>query len=591
MRKGLLDFMNRPSGAVDLAMHRERRWTRRIAVSLGLFAGLAVVLSLDGPGLTVDEPLDVRPGRTYVTILRNRGWHFFDAPTVQRVYRDNAEHPPLGRWLLGIASVLGEPMEVLWKGPDPTGQYVLAGRLAPALAYGVLVGVIGMVAGRRFGSAAGFTAGWSLLAMPRVFAHAHLAALDTFLSLFWTMALLAGESALRCRRLVPAMAGAGAVWALALLTKIHAWFLLPILLLWAVCTMPVRRALVAMLVWAVTGVALFWLGWPWLWYDTWPRLQAYVGTGITRATILVQYFGQIVPDRDVPWHYPWFYFAVTVPAGLQILGARGVLRAWQERRSEPFLLLLAGSIVLFLVVFSTSVPVYDGERLFLHVMPAWAVLIGAGFGSFWSHRLAGARGRMALGAFLLLQSAGVIAVHPFGLSYYNALVGGLKGAERLGLELTFWNDAVDQVLLDRLAREAAPGSTAALVPSLYPGQGILTTNRALARRDIVLKDQEAAADAEWIVLSRREAYWPAQLRRRIEGGGGSVVAARSRQGVWLARLWHFPPSHTAPPVRGGSIGGTLRHDRVPSPGAALGGAAPKDRGNALLPSGSRRDDP
>jgi hypothetical protein len=22
-----------------------------------------------------------------------------------------------------------------------------------------------------------------------------------------------------------------------------------------------------------------------------------------------------MPDRNVPWHYPWFYFAVTVPAG------------------------------------------------------------------------------------------------------------------------------------------------------------------------------------------------------------------------------------------------------------------------------------
>ena len=48
----------------------------------------------------------------------------------------------------------------------------------------------------------------------------------------------------------------------------------------------------------------------------------------------------------------------------------------------------------------------------------------------------------------------MVALHPFGLSYYNGLVGGLPGAERLGLELTYWNDPVDQVLLDQLAREA-----------------------------------------------------------------------------------------------------------------------------------------
>ena len=106
---------------------------------MGVFAGLAVLLTLDGPGLTIDEPLDVRPGRTYVEVLRAQGWRFFDRTVVDRVFRDNAEHPPLGRWLLGIASELGEPIEVLWKGPDPTGHYVLAGRMAPALAFAALV--------------------------------------------------------------------------------------------------------------------------------------------------------------------------------------------------------------------------------------------------------------------------------------------------------------------------------------------------------------------------------------------------------------------------------------------------------------------
>ena len=188
----------------------ERYSIRSLAMAMGVCAGLAVILTLDGPGLTIDEPLDVRPGRTYVEGIASRGWHFFDRAVVDRVFRDNAEHPPLGRWLLGIASELGEPFEVLWKGPDPTGQYVLAGRMAPALAFAALVGLSSRTAGRRWGLAAGVSAGFALLAMPRVFAHAHLAALDTFLSLFWTLALLAGDRALRSQRPILAMAGAGA---------------------------------------------------------------------------------------------------------------------------------------------------------------------------------------------------------------------------------------------------------------------------------------------------------------------------------------------------------------------------------------------
>jgi hypothetical protein len=341
------------------------------------------------------------------------------------------------------------------------------------------------------------------------------------------------------------MAGAGVLWSLALLTKIHAWFLFPILGAWSVVWLPPRRAFNAMAVWTIVGISLFWLGWPWLWYDSWNRLHAFWGTGVERSTIMVQYFGQVYADRDVPWHYPWFYFTATVPVGLLALGAVGLARGWRERRADPFPMLLAATIVFFLGLFSTRLPVYDGERLFLLVFPAWAMLIGLGFGWLYDHVLANARSRAVLSVLLAAQCYGVVALHPFGLSYYNALVGGLPGAEWLGLELTYWNDPVDQNLLDRLAREAQPGARAALVPTLYPGQGILTTNRALALREIILRDEAEASTAEWIVISRRSAYWRPAVRDRLNRGAGRQVAKRVRQGVWLAALWHFPPMQSS----------------------------------------------
>ncbi len=440
----------------------DRRSVRRLALAMGACAGLAVVLTLDGPGLTVDEPLDVRPGRSYITTIRNEGLRFFQPKVVNRVFRDNAEHPPLGRWLLGIASMLGEPFEVLWKGPDPTGHYVLAGRLAPAVAFAVLVSVVTLTAGRRWGLPAGVAAGFALVAMPRVFAHAHLAALDTFLSLFWTVALLAGERSIQSSKPLRDMAIAGAFWSLALLTKIHAWCLMPILIAWAFLQLPPRRALGAMVIWTLVGVSLYWLGWPWLWHDPLSRMRAYMGTGVARPTILVQYFGRVFADRDAPWHYPWFYFAATVPLGLQLLGGLGVVQGWRNRRADAFPLLLAGTIVAFLILFSTSVPVYDGERLFLHVFPAWSLLIGLGFGTVWNHFRSNhlwSKLRIILVGFLLAQGYGTVLLHPFGLSFFNGLAGGLSGArERLGLELTYWNDPVDQVLLDRLARDWPNGA-------------------------------------------------------------------------------------------------------------------------------------
>jgi hypothetical protein len=258
---------------------------------------------------------------------------------------------------------------------------------------------------------------------------------------------------------------------------------------------------------------------------------------------MVQYFGRVYADHDVPWHYPWFYFAATVPVGLQVLGLIGVVRGWKDRRSSPFPLLLVGTILVFLGLFSSRVPVYDGDRLFVHVFPAWALLIGLGFGWLWDHPFGTRRRRALLAGLLLTQGIGVVTIHPFGLSYFNALVGGLPGASRLGLELTYWSDTIDHVLLDRLALAARPGALAAMVPTLYPGQGVLTTgfDRSLARRDIILQDDAASTQAEWVVLSGRTAYWRPQLWDRLRSGRGQRVATRSRQGVELSALWHFPP--------------------------------------------------
>jgi 4-amino-4-deoxy-L-arabinose transferase-like glycosyltransferase len=523
---------------------------RQIAVFVAIVAGLAVLLTLDDPGLTIDEPLDVQPGRNYVHTLWREGSRFFSREVVDRVYRDNAEHPPLGRWLLGIASILGEPFEILWQGADPTGQYVLSGRLAPALAFAALAGLVSAEAGRRWGRAAAWTSGIALAMMPRVFAHAHLAALDTFLALFWTAALLAADRALSSRRPIAGATAAGLVWSLALLTKIHAWFLLPIVAVASLWRLGFRRGSLTVAAWTAVGLAGFFAGWPWLWYETASRLLRFWGTGVDRASILVTYWGNVYRDRDVPWHYPWFYFAVSVPVGLQILGLLGLCRGWRERRSEHLPLLLPGAIVLFLALFSTNVPVYDGERLFLLVFPGWALLIGLGFSVCWG-RWSGRKARGLLVALFALQGFGVIAMHPFGLSYYNAMVGGLPGAERLGLELTYWGDAVDRVLLDRLAQDARPGDSAAIAPTLYPGQGVRTTTAPLARRDLILGDEAEALQAEWVLLSRREAYWRPELVERLRSEHGQPVLFRSRFGVWLGALWHFPtdrhlPTPTAP---------------------------------------------
>lgn len=534
---------------------------RCLSFVMVILAGVATLFTLGAPGITIDEPLDVRPGRTYVETLGKAGGRFFDKDIVQRTFADNAEHPPLGRWLLGIASKGGEFLAPVLGGNDPYSVH--SGRLAPALAFACLVGLVTFCAGQRFGRVGGLAAGFSLMIMPRVFAHAHLGALDTFLCLFWTLALVAIERALRSHRPVVASAFAGLTLGLALLTKIHAWLLPPVVALWItirsigrvkgdVAALPLAKAFACLLIWGIVGFATYFVGWPWLWYDTLPRLSRYLGTGVDRLSLRVLYFGQVYADKDVPWHYPWFYFAVTVPVGLQLLGMVGVVRAWRTRHVDAYLGLLLGSIVTFLTLFSTRVPAYDGERLILLTFPLWAIVIGAGFQSVWDARpRLGRFQKPILVGLLILQSYGLIVTYPFGLSYFNLLVGGLQGAERLGLEVTYWGDAVDTVLLDRLAHEIQPGETVALVPTLHHIQPVATLTPGLVAKNVRLLDQSAWETATWLIVSRREAYWPPGLKARL--ATMRRVDVRSRDGVWLSGLFRDETTKLPSRLRGRSL--------------------------------------
>jgi 4-amino-4-deoxy-L-arabinose transferase-like glycosyltransferase len=515
---------------------------RRIPALAGLLALLSVLLTLDHPGLTVDEPLDVAPGREYLRLLAKSPGRFLSPAVIDATYANNKEHPPLGRWLLGLASTLFEPIEAQLRGPDPTERYVRAARVAPALAFALLVLVVVRWSGRTAGPVAAVGTGLSLLTMPRVFGHAHLAALDTFVALTWTSAYLAALDASEARRLLPALR-AGLLTGLALLTKIHGWLLFPMLAL-LLLRCPGWRPKANLALAALLAVTLFFVGWPWLWNDPAGRLAAYFRTGLERIPIRVLYFGTVYRDVDVPWHYPWFYTIATVPLGTLVLGALGAGAALRptEHQPRPRAFLLA--IVLWLALFSTNLPVYDGERLFLPVFPLLAVLAGRGLALAWN-TVRGTWGRALLAGAVVAQGYGLFSIHPFELSYYNALMGGLRGAERMGLELTYWGDAVDDRLLDELARRAAPGALVARVPTLSPSQGLFATTRALMRRDLHMNDQEERGRAAWLVIDRRTAYWPDDVAALVRQQAPAAV--RRRQGVWLSGLWKGPAGKTAEP--------------------------------------------
>jgi hypothetical protein len=287
-----------------------------------------------------------------------------------------------------------------------------------------------------------------------------------------------------------------------------------------------------------------------------------LATATERQVLHVFYLSRSWPDIDAPWHYPWVMFVATLPLGLLALGLAGVWGGGRRWWRDPRLSLVAISFLFVLAVFSyPGTPVYDGVRLFLVVFPLWAFAVGVGANWIFNHpRLARwPRGvRIAALALLLAgQAVGIVAYHPFQLSYYCSLVGGLRGAERLGFETTYWGDSVTRELLEAAAH-AAPGECVIYAPHLAPFQAaaVNATSPTLADAGVTLVGWDANRPDD-----ARECRFAIVYRRRADLesvapliAGARVVAETSSHGVWLARLYELarpiaPPAPSNGPDR------------------------------------------
>jgi len=545
-----------------------------VAPYAGLAAALAVAIGITaltihdvavergGPGVTCDELYHVGYGKRLVSSLLRYGTQFFTRDRIKETFAWSPDgppvHPPLGNWILGWFHWMFDPA------PQELSQLAITpARFGTAVCFGVLVFLVCWAGIHRYGPLGGVAAGCSLALMPRLFGHAHLAALDAITVLMCTATVLAVVVAERSGRWW-AFALAGFVWGLALLTRFHGLLCGPPVLLW-IFWQRRSRGIVPALCWLVSGLLIFYVGWPWLWFDTLQHLRLYLSTSTQRTPIHVFYLGRVWDDTLVPRHYAWVMFLVTMPVGLLVAGGVAIFSKWCFRtpesntstpvpRMDAADFLFLGTIVFFLAIFTgPRVPVYDGVRLFLPVYAMWALLVGRGTQLIWGWlsrvRLAIRYGpHIVLGGLFALQAVGVVSFRPVWLSYYNLLVGGLAGAERLGFEVNYWGDALTEPLLAAAAHRADKGETLVFGPSLAPYQaaGILLGSPSLAEKEIVVVGWPAGAktppkNARWMVIYHRRAdldQIPEPVRQR------PVVSELACQGVWLARLIQLPAPAT-----------------------------------------------
>jgi hypothetical protein len=561
-----------------------------VALAAAFTTALTLAPEAGGPGITCDEMINVANGKRLVMGLRHQGLAFFRRQNIERNFPWKPGgppfHPPLAHWILAWTYHAFDPA------PDvPSVGSVVPARLASAGALGLLVLLVGLWTARAEGPLAGTVAAAAVVLVPRVFGHGHLAGLDIFTALFFVAAVLAvAEADARGGRLAH-FALAGVVWGLAMLVRLHGLLAAPPVAIWLVWRRR-RRAVVPLIAWGGVGMTTLLAGWPWLWLAPIAHLKQYLGTATARQPVHVFYLGRVWADHDAPWHYPLVMFVVALPLGLLLLGMMGV---WAKRRSfqaHPGYPLVMGSLGFVLLVFAwPGTPVYDGVRLFLMVFPLWAVSVGVGAKWLVEHRAwrqwrAGYR-VTAVGLIVALQGIGLVLYHPCQLSHYSLLVGGLWGAEKLGFEINYWGDAVQESMLAEAARRA-PVRPVLFAPSLanFQIEGVWRSSPALVEQAIRMDfagieppvplvgwDQsrpQSGARCRYAVFYRRKAdlytipqkFWSAP-----------PIAEHRKQGVWLARLVEIPApaGRDHPQNRPASA----RRKVGPEPAAPLDGHGPR----------------
>jgi len=471
---------NPPTGANGgRAAHAIRQlWVRASTSPLPaavLFAAVAfgwLLPELGRVGVTWDEP------RYFASAVRIQDWTervvhgperraALSADTISAVWDADHywnPHPPLYKEAMAATeAVLG-----------PRIGAARGFRVASLVWFALLVGGAVWITARSWGSLAGGAAGLALLLMPRLVGHAHIAATDMPLTALWFGASTAFIIAVRERRKL-ALAAASLFLGWAMATKFTG-YLIPVPVLgWMVLYGRGRRSWLWLFVWLLGGALAAYLFNPLAWHDPAGYVAQLVRESLRRKSsvpISTFYLHHLYGYR-VPWHHPFVMTLVTVPISLLVLAWMGGARVVIQRLKEPLGILCAIEVAFFLTLLALpQSPNHDGVRLFLPMFAFVGALCGLGF----TRLVAPLTTRMSRSSAVLATLAvGLLffyppylqrmRIAPYFLSYYNEVIGGVRGAQAAGMEVTYWYDAVTPDFLEGLNRALPRGATVAAFPT------------------------------------------------------------------------------------------------------------------------------
>jgi hypothetical protein len=528
-----------------------------VAIAIGVAAVAVLLATVDGVGFTRDEGYYFRAGDLY------RGWlaravdglvHGHPGPAfrddaIVAAWGYNTEHPVLMKTLFGLSwaffhDTLG------WVG------HSTAYRLPAIVMAGAMVGLVYLFGTEAGSRRAGLLAAALLATMPRLFHDAHLACFDVPMA---AMQLLVVYAYWRGLRSAAWAVACGVLFGLALATKLNAFFI-PVFLVTHAAVRAFRggaaarrpgepSAALALVSMAVLGPLVFFAHWPYLWHDPLARAADYLRFHRFHEHYPVEYFGPVLVQPPFPWSFVFVMTAVTVPLPTLTLMVVAVVRGliheialvggWMlpqdagadDPRLTRLLLLLAG-LGPMLVMTLPGVPIFGGVKHWFVSLPFLALLAAAELDrllerasslapSTWNARLREAAAALVV---VLPGVLGIRLVHPYGIGFYNELIGSVRGAAEQGMLRNFWG-YTSRGLLDTLDREAAPGAR------VFFHDTNLDSFQMDVREGLLRPDLRYASrvdEAEWAACDQQRAYRGEEYRV-----WNDWKATRPRAGVYV----------------------------------------------------------
>jgi Dolichyl-phosphate-mannose-protein mannosyltransferase len=488
-------------------------------------------------------------------------WPKLNQTDLDRYWRFSREepngHPPFYA-ILGLAA---------WRLSHRWLPPLEAYRFGPMLLTAATVGAIYHHLARRRGPLAGALAAVLVVAMPRPFAHAHYAHYDMPMTCFWLLAQTAFVASLDSRKCASAY---GVALGLAAGTKFTGLFAVLPAVAWVVgfelvpglhrargvrqVTMKPKRPGLETLVIGVplAILTLYAIQPPW-WIEPESGPSRFLASNLSRSKtqpLPTLYLGSIY-DFALPWHNTLVLTAVTTPVLVLMLGAVGIACCLVRRREQPCWMMIwpLSWATLMIIRALPCAPGHDGIRLFLPSVASLAVLAGLGV-SWLVERLGTGRSLLipliaaaAMGECL----TGIAQTYPYTDSYFNVAIGGLKGAERAGFELTYYWETAGREFLSWVGAKARERPVVVAFPmdstnhslirewgEIPPGVRIIDLNSPATGKPV---------EPEYYVQQRRRGLWyPDDVW--LDRFGHPLFVIR-RQGVDLLRVYTHQESMEA----------------------------------------------